>query len=242
MARNRRVKPVSLETYMKWVDRIVPPKAVLYVTTYEYEDRGAYDYDDNYRGPRRPQAERLDRDGILCCLSTQYENEGLELYGTKGYRPPTKFSDVIGLVYIAYGGESEWGTANVELPKDHKKRVKEQMRLECEDLAGQICRSYDVKMGTIEFVKALKKHYGRIIKSERHFRDDPEMRAERYATCVMGGAGRDAFYEDNDYAGEKMYEAREAASKLLKYMYTYCPLIMCDYEEAKKRRKRKKKR
>lgn len=233
------VQPVSLETYMKWVEAIVPKKTVMYVTTVEYEDHSAYDYDDNYSGPRAPRAKRLGRKAILMAVSDHYQNEGLVLWGTTGVRPPRDMKDIAYIVALANGAESEWGTAWVETPQIHKKNVKEELKKKYEGVAGMIAQKYNVKAGSLKFVVAAKRHYKRIVESERRFRDDPEIRMERWAAATMGGAGRDNYFKDNDYSSSLSAQARDELGGLMDFMSKYFPLTMLEYEERQRARKKK---
>lgn len=232
MPRHATIKPVSIETYEKWVNNIVPQKCSLYLSTVSYDDDGP--------GASKPRTIRLSRTDIIDQLKQDYKESGLNLTGkTYKVRPPKNMGDIRYLITQFNGADSEWGTAWVEDKKEHKERVRKQEKAACENIAGLISQKYNVKVGTVNFITAAKKHYKSIIDSERHFRDDPECRAERYAMCVMGGAGRDSFYEDNDYSSSQISNSLESINRLLNYISKYHPLAMLEYREkclAKKNR------
>ena len=235
--RREPIKPISIETYRTHIERILPEKTSCYLTTVYYRD-----VDNEYcETGNNVHTERLTRSDILEQVSANYDNEGLILRNRDSHKPclPHSLSDLYEIIAYHNGSESDGGTAFVESPKVYRKRTEKEERRACEELAGEICRRYKVKPDSIDFIHAARKHYRRIINSERHFRDDPEMRAERYGRCMANGC-RDSFFEDNDYSSGLIHDASDKLARLLSYLRKHCPLLMAQYKEQQLRKRRRK--
>lgn len=210
---------ISSDELRAAADRLLPPKIKLVVCIYD---------PDGFSAARRTIT-RMDRQQIINRIG-------------EGYRfidkiPQTE-KEVINCLALASGAEAEDGTAWVETIKEYRQRQEKELREECGQLAGEICARYKVKANTFAFIRAAVKHYKGISKSERHFRDDGEMRAERWAEAMHNGC-RDAYFEDNDYASSRIAEADSDLRKLMRYLHRYCPLLMARYKELRLKRKQK---
>jgi hypothetical protein len=115
---------------------------------------------------------------------------------------------------------------------DWKKNKEEELRARIEPMVAEICREYNVKPNSLAMISAVYKHYNSIMRSEREFRDNPEIRAERYAMC----GNRESFYADNDYASTLISEASSGLEDVLSYLHKHCPLLMAKWRERKERK------
>ena len=147
-------------------------------------------------------------------------------------RTPKILQDVLNAYEEAR--EHDCGRSTLMTVKEYKKRKEAKEREKYQSLASEIAQQYNVKVDTIEFVRAVKRHYARLCSSERDYRENPESRMERYA-CYDD---KQNYYRDNDYSSGLEYGYQQDCRGLLRYLYRYCPLLMAQYKEAKLRRKK----
>lgn len=238
--------------YKAIMQSLVPEKTRAVLVTVSYPD------DDHQFGysPGGKKTEKIGRNRIVreavayylqygftrsteAPLITEGERKGQKDYAATTLRPPKDLKEVYADVAEQNGADSEWGTSYVLTVKQAREAEETELRGKAESIAAMICSKYKVKGGTLKFIHACYKHYGRIVEGERHFRDDPERRMERMAECMFSGAGRETFFEDNDYSSSQMAEANESLGTVMTYLERFSPLLVTRYREVMKQRKAK---
>lgn len=229
-------KPWSINEYRTHLRSLVPADTRMYLCTVSHA------YDDPEFGYCEPVETNKKISGrtIINAAIELYKHYGSTHRDTDNKpRLPATREEVYSDALEELTGGGEWCHGDLLTPEEYKKQEEEEKRHKAESAAATICQLYNVKGGTLRFVHALYKHYNKIIKSEQRFRDDPEIRAERYATCMYGGAGRHAFYEDNDYATSQINIAINQLNLVVEYLQKYCPLLISRYRERIAARKNK---
>lgn len=200
-----------------------------------------YYRDEEYQptGPVQPQIQYLGKGGLIRLAKQGYRELGLITFkdGDKYVtRNPQTEAEILEYVRLALGGDEDYIQVVMFTPKQYYAWKREELEKRCAPLAADICSRYNVKPNSLAFIGAVKRHYGRVVEKERRFRDDPEVRAERYACCMLNG-NTSGFFEDNDYASSLISAAQDEQEVLMEYLYKYFPLLMARYEESKLRKR-----
>jgi len=218
----------TLGSLLKAAAKLVDRKTTFVLVVHWYE------YESDRSGEKRRELSRAD---IL-----EEVRQGFRTYNTLLHtdkvtgqpRLPLTLQELYYYVAINHGSD-EGNGVDICTKREYKKRQQEQEYQKAEEAAAFIANQYNVKAGSLAFVRAAKKHYSRIVRSERRFRDDPEVRAERYG-CALANGSTAGFWDDNDYAGERIAEAVNGHRLVLKWLHRNCPLLMAKLAERKLRR------
>ncbi len=244
--------PMTKVEYKALMRSFVPEKtrAVLVEAFYPSDDH-EYGYSPGSKRQTNIGRNRIVRDAVAYYLHNGYtranetplftegERKGQKDYASATLRPPSSLKEVLSDVAEQNGGDHEGGTTYVLTMKQAREAEEKELRGKAESIAAMICSKYKVQGGTLKFINACYKHYGRIVESERNFRDDPERRMERMADCMFSGAGSATFFEDNDYSSSQISEANESLDTVMEYLGRFSPLLVTRYREIVAKRKAK---
>ena len=205
------------------ISAIIPDDISLVVNVVCFDD----DYDDDYgygysSNRNRESVDYLDKDKIIAKIER-------ELSRSKFLEEPMDYDGVIECLRYSFEGDGDYASAYIFTKKEYEEnQVKKEMN-EAEEIAARICRTYNVKPNTMDFVHAVVSHYSDIMDAEDDYRNNDEMRMERYA----GYDNKDNFFTDNDYSSSVESRASEDLEKVLGWLNRNCPLLMAKYEEMK---------
>lgn len=231
-SRKWQVMPIGLIAFEANIAQIVPAKIrrIAVVVTYGGRDEEGFDYSE------RVKIHKLDRDTIIKLAVDAYEDAGLNSYKPDyEYRNPRTLEEVLDFVRYHYEGDGEYCGCRIMKPSDFRKEKEAKERTACEAIAAHICSVHKVAPGTVEFIRAARKHYKKTTDAERDYRTNPEIRMERYAAYD----DKANFFNDNDYSSGIERSARAEYARLLRYLRKYTPLLMAQYKEWKLARKKK---
>jgi len=210
---------------MEPVDRIsnlIPNDAELVVWSVVYPDPSDDDYYCGH-GADYSKYDHLDKQKIIDIISDVFR-ASKRMYD---FEEPESFNDLKSIVKYYYEGDGDYCSAAVYTKKEFLKKKEEEDFAYCSKVAAEICRKYNVKPNTLDFVHALVSHYKDIADSEDDYRNNPEVRMERYA----GYDDKDNFYLDNDYSSSIESKALEDLDRTIEWLHRNCPLLMAKYEE-----------
>lgn len=203
------------------ISAIIPDDISLVVNIVCFDD----DYDDDdygcSSGRNRESVNYLDKNEVLAKVERAVSWYKLD--------EPTNYNDVIKCLRYSFEGDGDCASAYIFTKKEYERHEAEKNMKEANEIASRICRTYNVKPNTMDFVHAVVSHYNDIMDAEDNYRNNDEMRMERYA----GYDNKDNFFTDNDYSSSVESRASEDLEKVLGWLNRNCPLLMAKYEEMK---------
>jgi preprotein translocase subunit SecE len=156
----------------------------------------------------------------------------------RGYDPaevPTTWKEVGTYLSESTG---EWSTLIFfDTLKKFNQYEADKRRQELEEAAKSLASKYKVKVGSFEFIKAVRKEM-RELDRQRESWNNPEARAERYAECSLMGI-RDIFFEDNDFENGRFDTRGDTIDGIWEWLESSCPLLIAQYRERRLARKRR---
>jgi 5'-3' exonuclease len=164
-----------------------------------------------------------------------YREDGVIHFDGKEPVLPRNVKEVEEYIRYILDGDGSYCNAGVMTVKEYKAQQEKREREACEHLAAEVCAKYNVKGGTLKFIVAAHRYYDRTIRAERHFREDPEYKMERWATCIANGVTQ-GYWEDNDYSSSLESQARHDLERLIRYLQKYQPLLWGRWLEYRNRK------
>jgi hypothetical protein len=113
--------------------------------------------------------------------------------------------------------------------KKYKEEKRRREKAEVEELAAQIAKGKP--LSSVAFIREAIRHFNCIVQQEQRYRNDPEVRMERYGAYDY----KENFWKDNDYSASLEHDATMKLRKLLRYIKKYHPLTWLEYQEQRKR-------
>jgi hypothetical protein len=189
-------------------------------------------------GDERTRTQRWSFDDLISEIINHLEES--VRYGEKHkWASPTEFPDtwgkVTGILSDSFG---EWGCLLFfDTVKKWEKHQAEERRKQLEESARSLAAQYNVKVGTWEFIKALRKERRKLERAREDWHN-PEAKMERWAAHMYQGT-RDAYFEDNDYVGGQHSSWRDTIDGIWEWLDANCPLLMAQYRERRLARKQR---
>jgi hypothetical protein len=134
--------------------------------------------------------------------------------------------------------DSEWGCCRVVTRQQAKKEKAEAEYKRIEEAAQHFAASCGHKLGTVAFIKALRKAVFNV-RAEPEQWNSAERRMEEWAACRYAGVGTEVYFDDLNFENGRYSERLASLRDVWDYLHRKCPIMMLRFREARARKKRK---